>query len=360
MAEWEREEIASRVSSSVPIRAKLGKPLGGQAVFGYSWQNKEFIVNESEACIRKLIYEIFIKTRRKKATADELNKLGYRTRRGALFSDTTVARLLKDTTAKGERIANYTKSFGNGKSVVFKSKSEWIVTACPQIISEQIWNKANRILDEQEAGSSRVGRRSAHLLSGLVKCICAKKMYVKRTKIYQCDRCKIKIAASDLENIFGAFLSDCINNINLTKLTQTSNNLLHKKQALLEETTNEKAVLEEKVQMYMEMRMDDNITKEHFTSNFYNLNTQIAQLEDLLIRLKSEINSQIRQIRLCEEQISEAKLLAKEWDTLIFEMKRAIIETVTRQIVISKKDVHIELSINIHGEYDSIDHLARK
>ncbi len=101
MAEWEREEISNRVSSSIPIRAKLGKPLGGQAIFGYSWRNKEYVINESEAPIRKLICEIFLRTRRKKTTADELNKLGYCTRKGALFSDTTVTRLLRDTTAKG-------------------------------------------------------------------------------------------------------------------------------------------------------------------------------------------------------------------------------------------------------------------
>jgi site-specific DNA recombinase len=148
MAQWEREEIASRTAASVPIRARLGKPLGGDGTFGYRWKEKKLVIDPQEAPVRKLIYELFLEHRRKKTVANILNKMGYRTRDGKPFGYSTVHRLLRDPTAKGLRRANYIARTGKrNEKTYFKPKSEWIYTAAPAIVSVEVWDECNRIID---------------------------------------------------------------------------------------------------------------------------------------------------------------------------------------------------------------------
>jgi site-specific DNA recombinase len=345
MAEWEREEIASRVAASVPIRAKMGKPLGGQGAFGYRWDGKELVVDENEAPIRKLVYELFLRHQRKKSTADTLNKLGYRTRNGSAFSDTTVTRLLRDPTAKGERIANYTKSLGDGKQWVLKPESEWIRLPCPAIVTSEIWNECNAILDAQEGKHKKPGPKAVLLLSGLVKCTCGKSMYVYHAnKLYECRGCKNRIGANDLDEIYQTYLQDYLNGINPADYIEQTDKQLEEKKTLLAATTKERNRLAKRMSELLNLRLDGELSKESFAQDYKPMEERVAQIDAQLPQLEAEIDVRTIQLMSTDKVLTEAKALYERWGEMSFEQKRGIVETITTSIEIGKEDITINLA----------------
>jgi len=346
MAQWEREEIAERVAASVPIRAKMGKPLGGAASFGYKWQGKELMIDEKEAPIRKLMYELFIKIKRRKAVAAELNKLGYRTRNGSQFTDSTVTRLLRDTSAKGLRRANYTKSLGEKKRWVAKPAEDWVMLPCPAIVTEDVWNECNQILDQQERKVVKPGPRVSHLLSGYIHCECGRKMYVYHTApVFVCKTCKTKIATADIDEIYHAQLkSFLLTDSNANDFMEKSNSILHEKELLLSSTKNEHIKIKKEMDELLAMRLSGELSKEIFPSHYKPLEQQYHQLDAQLPELEAEVDFLKIQALSSDTVLEEAKDLYNGWNNLEFDDKRAVIETITEKITIGKQDITVALA----------------
>jgi len=346
MAQWEREEISSRVAASVPVRAKLGKPLGGAGSFGYRWDGKELVVDEKEAPIRKLLYEIFLKHKRKKTTAKELNDLGYRTRNGSKFSDTTVDRLIKDPTAKGERRANYTKSLGEGKHWTLKPESEWIVTECPAVVSDKLWNECNRILEEQEIKRRKPGPKPVHLLSGLLSCSCGKKMYVFHpSNVFTCKACKNRIPAADIDEIYHEQLkSFLLTDQDIKSYLSQTDETIKEKEALLFRQTTEADRIRKEMNELVAMRLSGEISKDSFPRHYKPLEERLAQINDQLPELMAEVDFLKIQTLSSDTILRDAKDLYDRWPQMPFEEKRTIIEVITENITVGREDIAIKLA----------------
>ena len=315
MAQWEREEIAERVAASIPIRAKLGKPLGGAAPLGYQWKDRNLVPDPKEAPVRKLIYELFLEHKRKKTVARLLNEQGYRTRNGSMFSDTTLVRLIQDPTAKGLRRANYTRTLGEKKHWKLKPKEEWVHIPVEPIISEDLWNQCNAILEERRKTKKRPSRKAVHLFTGVAYCACGNKMYVpSNTPKYICYECRNKIPVLDLEGVFQEQLR----------------NFFFSPDDIVEYLNKTDTVIKEKEELLTHLEDEP-------------LEERKKQLEEQIPVLQGDLDFLKIQYLSSEEIVSEARDLYTRWPKLEQGEKRKIIETVTEKIVIGKDEVDIHL-----------------
>jgi len=345
MAQWEREEIAERVAASVPIRARLGKSLGGQAPFGYRWEDHKLVLEPVEVPVRKLIYELFLEHRRKKTVARILNEKGYRTRNGSNFSDTTIHRLLRDPTAKGIHRANYTRSLGEGKKWVLKPKEEWVETEVEAIVSEELWNQCNAILDEQERKNKRPARKVVHLFSGVAYCQCGSKMYVpSNSPKYICYKCRNKIGEADLEEVFHQQLkSFFFSPTEVSDYLQKADKVIKEKEELLRALGEEERKVRQEMDKTYRLYLDDEITSQGFGTRYKPMEQRLKQIGDQIPELQGEIDFLKIQYVSKDEILSEAKDLYSRWQQLESQEKRKIVESITEKIIIGTEDVTINL-----------------
>jgi site-specific DNA recombinase len=344
MAEWERDEIASRVAASVPIRAKLGKPLGGAAPFGYRWENKQLVPDTEEGPVRRRMYELFLQHRRKKTVARLLNEAGHRTRKGSKFSDTTIERLLRDPTAKGLRRANYTKSLGQKKQWQLKPEKDWVWSDVEALVTDEVWEQCNLILDANGNGR-RKGKIPATLFAGLTFCVCGTKMYRPfNTPKYVCYKCRNKIPVDDLEAVFQEQLKGfLLSPEEMTQYFSEADNTIAGKQDLLKSLQSEQQRVKQEMDQVYRLYLDGGVTSQGFKAKNDPLEQRFNQLDDQIPELQGEIDFLKIRFLSTDQVLTDAQSFYAKWPDLDSSSKRQVVENIVEKITIGKDDVAIEL-----------------
>lgn len=347
MAQWEREEIVDRVNASIPIRAKQGKHLAGVAPYGYRWNDHTLELVESEAAVRALMYELFLKEKRLKTVARILNERGYRTRKGRPFSDTTVRRLLTDPMSKGLRRSNYT-TIRNGTKVAdrFKDEDEWEWHDCPAIVDEATWNAVQAIFAEWANGRAVPAKKAVRLFSGIVRCHCGERMYVRsKTRKYDCGSCHNKIVDSDLEGIFVEQLKNFFfSEDELAEYTRDADANFAGLERQLKTQEADRAKIQRKIDRLFKLHEDGEIPTKGFGERYSPLERQIEQIDREIPKLQAALDVEKIGHQNRDYIIHEARDLYSNWSELDQKTKRSIIEAITEEIIIGEEDLEIKLA----------------
>lgn len=331
MANWEREEIAARVQASVPIRAKLGKPLGGPAPYGYRWIDKQLQVDETEAPIRVLIYELYKKHKRRKTVARLLNDMGHRTRNGARWSDTTIERLIRDTTAIGSKRANYSRQANSVTGAwEYKPESEWVYHAVEPLISQELYDECVGHLDSLRLKGQRAVRQTVHLFSGYAHCTCGQKMIVpSASRKYVCRPCNNRIPMDVLEECFVSELAE----IGITENDAvTRQRLADEKLAELDRLiaahhdTVRKA--DKDIDTLLDLYQRGALDEAGFKPRYETQATRKRELDEELPRLLARKETIRLSARHTEEALRETKDILSRWETMEKTHKRLIVEAI--------------------------------
>jgi site-specific DNA recombinase len=223
VAEFEKAKIRERTMSGRKSKAKQGKVVKNDHVYGYDYDKEtgKMIIKEDEAEVVRMVFDFFTKPdspfQGVNGIAIHLTEMGIPTKKGkSTWHRQVVRQLLMNETYTGKKAHNRWNTEGmlankykkdEKVRISERPKDEWIYVDCPAIISEVQFNQAQQLLEQSRR---RFTKRSInqYLLSGLLRCgNCGNTMTGRKQKNWG----KYVLTYSDVKNTAGAKNKGCGN-----------------------------------------------------------------------------------------------------------------------------------------------------
>ena len=324
MAQDEVRKLSERVKFGIKRSIKDGR-VGGGGIYGYDKLNCKLTINEEEAEVVRKIFNLYATGEYGfKKIGEMLASEGHFTRKGKVFSDITLKKMILNPRYKGYYTANLSEvqDYKTHKKIK-KPKSDWIVYkdtsgAVPGIVTEELWDKANNIHNERyNRWNKNVLNKEFYLTNRnytskiyckehnttFIRCANGKR---KENPVWQCNeylRHGIKGCATPilyekhLNEIFATILEkfidnkdEIINNIvnDYKKLIKESNGMMN-----IETLKDKLSVQETYKERLFDMFLKKLINEEEFRQKNDKINNEILNLKKEITKLEYTLESDV-------------------------------------------------------------------
>ena len=384
VAQDEIRKLSERLKFGFRQAIKNGHVLGNDKLYGYDKKDCVLTINEKEAEIIRLVFDLYGNQRLGVRTVSKrLTELGYTSREGNAFNTLTIRHILENPKYKGWYCGNKTQSIDyRTKKNAPLEEQEWVMypdPSIPAIVPEELWNRANALYkkrrEETMSHSSGVSFQNRYPYSAKIYCeehgttfhrqvLESKKgrQEVWHCKVYRTHgraACSApQIRSCDLD----AFLSEIFDRIVKDKqaiidslVTVISNvakevdydRLSNQVQAEMEEIGKKKDRL-------LDLSIAGALTVEEFKQRNDAFNAQLSQCESQLRAIEQEAEQaakgaiDLAEIRRCLEQ------------ELSFdgEPNEALLTTILEKIVVKKgstrEEIHLDIFLKLGERFEAV------
>ena len=333
IGEFERGTIAQNVKMGMCAKAKSGEWCGGQ-VLGYDLvpvENQEgakrrkskLTINKKEAESVRFIFNEYVSGKGYKAITNQLNKLGYKTKKGNDFSVGSIREILTNPVYIGKVRYNVRQNWSEKRRRNINANPIITDGLHEPIIDESLWDKVQAIMESKKGKPSRI-YDGEYPLTGILRCPkCGAGMVISRTTnkladgtkkriVYYCcgawknkgtsvcNSNTIRVEKAN-EYVFNK-LSELLTNEKMVKaIVKNVNNERVRKinpaKKELSKIDNELEKLDKKRTKLFEAYEDEIITKEEFRERKEELTKRIKALEaekaPLIVTLSDNVNEEL-------------------------------------------------------------------
>ena len=384
VAQDEIRKLSERLKFGFRQAIKNGHVLGNDKLYGYDKKDCVLTINEEEAEIIRIIFDLYGNQRLGTRTISKrLMELGYTSREGNAFNTLTIRHILENPKYKGWYCGNKSQSVDyRTKRNVLLDESEWVTypdPSIPAIVPEELWNRANALYkrrrEEMKSHSSGVSFHNRYPYSAKIYCeehgttfhrqvIQTKKgqQEVWQCKVYRshgraaCSAPQIRSSDLDviLSDIFKELVRDKEKIIDslVTVLTNIPKEVDYGK--LRCQVENEMDDLERKKNRLLDLSIAGALPVEEFKERNDAFNAQILECQGKLTAIRQEEenrSSEELDIPAIRRALDEALRFTGEIDT-------ALVATILEKVVVKKEstkdNIYLDIFLKLGSTYEAV------